>query len=705
MSRNDFNYQLFNDEDSSTQFLSEARDSHKRVQNLDKFLVKVYNYWHGKGFFTVLLAKMLNMLTMLWVICFATFLLTSVDYKSLFDRINDNSQPVNLTSIIHYRGLQPFNVICLIIFCVFWFWKFFQFTVEMRDNIEIKHFFKQELFIDEDELSTIEWREVVNKIIEVPRLCILKEKMTPLDIANRIMRKDNYLIAMINKDLLHLYIPLPGLRTRNIVTKTLEWGLSYTIFSFVFDQNNSINKQVLDPSKTSELARGLKTRFRLMGLISFILSPFIFVFLLIYFVFQYGEQIHNNPTTFASRQWSPLARWKFRELNELPHVFQKRLQYSYKLAEKYVTSFPMNAVAVVARFVSFVVGSVVAVLLMLSIRDEDSLFNLELIEGRSAIWFVGIGGTIIAACRSLIPDENHVMEPDKAMEDLVQHTHYMPSSWKGKTHTNRVLTEFNQLFEYKIVIFVVELLSVLFAPFILLFSLPNSAEKVIEFFRVFTVHEHGVGDVCKFATFSLDENGNKKYGVELSKGNGNGSSSSNIETNNPKKMRTKQGKLEKSFLNFKANYPEWKPSKTGIKYLNSISQAVSESSSQSQSQLNSSSRSNSPVQYQSQAQSSINSDSVRSRLSGFDYGEDRDTERVTVGGSFISAPTSSSYARSDPEFFMASPEKLSVQDSVASLNKIHKFFYNKPFGDLPLREPLYKSEGNPMKIEIDSLFF
>eukprot|EP01114_Cavostelium_apophysatum_P016676 TRINITY_DN4793_c0_g1_i1.p1 TRINITY_DN4793_c0_g1~~TRINITY_DN4793_c0_g1_i1.p1 ORF type:complete len:627 (-),score=150.46 TRINITY_DN4793_c0_g1_i1:465-2345(-) len=614
----EFDYQLFNDDESSA-FL-ETRDSYKRVHNLDKFLSKAYDYYLGKGFFNILLAKFLNLISLLWVICFATFLLTSVDYAYLFQEVDTG--PVPLSSVIHFRGFQPFILICLVIFCVFWLWKFLQFCMESKDNWEIRHFYHQELQIPEEEIATIEWKEVVNRIIKVPRLCITKEQMTPLDIANRIMRKDNYLIAMINKDILHLYIPLPGVRSRAIVTKTLEWGLSYTIFSFVFDQNNSINKQVLDPSKSRELAEGLKSRFRLMGLFSLLISPFMFVFLLVYFVFQYGEQLHNNPTTFAARQWSPLARWKFRELNELPHVFQSRLRLSYSLADKYVSSFPMNTVGIIARFISFIIGSLVAVLLILSVRDEDALFNLEIFSDRSAIWFVGVGGTIIAGCRALIPDENTVMDPTKVMEDLAQFTHYMPSSWKGKAHTTRVLGEFNQLFEYKIVSFVIELFSVLFAPFILLFSLPNSAEKVIEFFRVFTVNEPGVGDVCKFATFPLEENGNKKYGVD---------SNANV----PKSMKTKQGKLEKSFLNFKANYPEWQPQNAAaLRYLSNLSQNAEASTS----------------------------DSV----------DDNNRDRPR---SPSSAPTSYLYSRNDIENSVFLPERRSLQDNLTSMSRIQKPFY------------------------------
>jgi len=56
-------------------------------------------------------------------------------------------------------------------------------------------------------------------------------------------------------------------------------------------------------------------------------------------------------------------------------------------------------------------------------------------------------------------------------------------------------------------IFLEEILSVLITPCILWFSLPNSSEKVVDFFREFTVHVDGIGYVCSFAVFDFKRHG------------------------------------------------------------------------------------------------------------------------------------------------------------------------------------------------------
>jgi autophagy-related protein 9 len=86
------------------------------------------------------------------------------------------------------------------------------------------------------------------------------------------------------------------------------------------------------------------------------------------------------------------------------------------------------------------VGSLLVVLLGIGLYDDNALFELQVLPDKSAVWFVGIGGSIIALCRAVIPDENAVMEPEKVMEELITHTHYMPQSWRNRLHSQEVLT-------------------------------------------------------------------------------------------------------------------------------------------------------------------------------------------------------------------------------------------------------------------------
>lgn len=71
----------------------------------------------------------------------------------------------------------------------------------------------------------------------------------------------------------------------------------------------------------------------LVGLANLVLMPFLFVFMLVYLVFRYGEELHSSPgSMLGARQWTPMALWRFREFNELNHVFKDR--YAWSLMER-----------------------------------------------------------------------------------------------------------------------------------------------------------------------------------------------------------------------------------------------------------------------------------------------------------------------------------------------------------------------------------
>jgi len=94
------------------------------------------------------------------------------------------------------------------------------------------------------------------------------------------MRKENYLIAFVNKGVLNLKIPLPFLRNKSVLTKSLVWNLRY-IIDYLFDDQLMIRDAVIaSPSK-------LKFQFIKLGILNFLAAPFVFLYLLIYFFFKY----------------------------------------------------------------------------------------------------------------------------------------------------------------------------------------------------------------------------------------------------------------------------------------------------------------------------------------------------------------------------------------------------------------------------------
>lgn len=62
-----------------------------------------------------------------------------------------------------------------------------------------------------------------------------------------------------------------------------------------------------------------------------------------------SQEYHKNPSSIGGRQYTPYAQWKFREFNELPHLFERRSDRSYPVAKEYIDQFPKERTALIMR--------------------------------------------------------------------------------------------------------------------------------------------------------------------------------------------------------------------------------------------------------------------------------------------------------------------------------------------------------------------
>lgn len=230
-----------------------------------------------------------------------------------------------------------------------------------------------------------------------------------------------------------------------------------------------------------------------------------------------------------------------REFNELSHLFKRRLNLSYDYASKYVNQFPKEKTTTLARFITFIAGSFAAVLGIVSLVDPDIFLGFEITKDRTVLFYIGLFGSIAAVGRSLIPSESLVFDPETTLKSVAEYTHYLPKEWEGHLHSDWVKSEFSSLYDLKLVIILKEVLSVVLAPFILWFSLPKSCDRIIDFFRDFSVHVDGMGYVCSFAVFDFDQ-----PTTNLKK--------SPMDDPRQTYYNSNGGKMLKSYLNFVDNY-------------------------------------------------------------------------------------------------------------------------------------------------------
>ncbi|KFA72382.1 hypothetical protein S40288_05606 [Stachybotrys chartarum IBT 40288] len=523
--------------------------------NLDSFMRGVYNYYEGGGFWCILCSNALWLLQTLFVAVLLTFLFQCVDYSKV-------SQSKSLDQIMipqctrKMSGLWSFGIW---LYSFFFIWKSIQYFLEIRRLMHIRDFFIFLLEIPEQDMQTISWQDVVARIMALrdqnPRTATnlspnlrrfigsqSKERLDAHDIANRLMRKDNYLIAMINKDVLNLSLPLPFMRGRQLFSKTMEWYLHYGILDMAFNELGQVQQDFLRADRRRVLSEKLKQRLYFAGILNLILAPVVLAYVVIVYFFTYYNEFQKDPKSAAARKYTSLAEWKFREFNELPHIFYERLHMSFPFATRYLDQFPKRMTEEIARSVAFMTGAILAVLALGTILYSELFLNFEITKDLTVLFYLSVLGTIFAITRGMVSEETTVFNPEYALRNVIEYTHYMPDHWKGRLHSFEVKQEFSELYKMRAVIFLEEVMGIITTPLLLLFSLPKCSDQIVDFFREFTIHVDGLGYVCSFAVFDF------KKGIGAMK---QPSTGHDVREDY---YSTKHGKMAASYYGFIDNY-------------------------------------------------------------------------------------------------------------------------------------------------------
>ncbi|KAJ2812999.1 autophagy protein atg9 [Coemansia furcata] len=521
------------------------------AKHQDEFFCRIYAYYTGKGALTLILTRFLQLATLVFVVALSTFVFGCIDHAKV-------RKQKSLSAVVIPQCTSQFSLpttLFLWTFAVFWIAQFVRTLLDIPPLLEIRAFFTEVLGVQAADIGTIAWHEVVNRMVtlreveireyrNLTKSRILGYRLTADGIVNRIMRRENYMLALFNKDLLD--ISVPGLGKEQVLTKALEWNLSFCLMNYLFDERGQLRRRFLKESNRAILSEGLRRRFKFMAAINMMFAPFIVLFLILYSFLRYFEELYHEPGTLSSRAFTPYAKYKFRNFNEVPHSFRTRLNSAHPKAALYLSQFRNDALIAVARFVSFVAGSFTALLIVFTVVDNELSLEFEISGHRTVLFYIGLFSAILATARGMIPtEEQEYLHPAWIIRDALEDLQYMEPEWRGKLDTTMVRRRFESLFTYKLLIFFHELLGVVTAPFIMLLSLPDCAEKVIDFFREFTVNVDGLGYVCSFAAFDFEKHGNVKFSAPTRAPGEN--------------LASKNGKMEQSFLAFKAGYPEWQP--------------------------------------------------------------------------------------------------------------------------------------------------
>uniref|UniRef100_A0AAY4B157 Autophagy-related protein 9 n=1 Tax=Denticeps clupeoides TaxID=299321 RepID=A0AAY4B157_9TELE len=537
--------------------------------DLDMFYV--YNLHQKNGFTCMLLGEIFELVQLVFVVTFTVFLANCVDYDILFANkfvnhtvsskvtLPDAFLPVDACSArIHGNVLVIF---ILVISGVFWLHRMVKFIYNICCYWEIRSFYTNALKMSMVDLPYFTWQEVQAQIVEIQKehqICIHKKELTELDIYHRILRFKNYMVAMVNKSLLPVRFNLPFLGDMVFYTRGLKYNFELIFFwgpGSLFENEWSLKSEYKRGGNRLDLAERLSSRILMIGIANLLLCPVILVWQILYAFFSYTEVIKREPGSLGARCWSLYGRCYLRHFNELDHELVSRLSKGYKAASKYMNCFMSPLLTVVAKNVAFFAGSILAVLIALTIYDEDVLSVEHVL---SSITLLGV---CITVCRSFIPEKHMVFCTEQLLKVILAHIHYMPDHWQGNAHRYETRDEFAQLFQYKAVFILEELLSPIITPLILIFCLRRKSLEIIDFFRNFTVEVVGVGDTCSFAQMDVRQHGHPAW---MSAG----------KTEASIYQQAEDGKTELSLMHFAITNPLWQPPRESTHFISQLKDKV-----------------------------------------------------------------------------------------------------------------------------------
>ncbi|KAJ4164113.1 hypothetical protein LMH87_005799 [Akanthomyces muscarius] len=476
------------------------------TSSLDTFMRDVYDYYEGGGMWCILCSNALWLLETLFVAVLLTFLTQCVDYGKV-----PRSKSLEQVIIPQCtRKMSGFWNLGIWLYSFFFIWKSVQYFLEIRRLIHIREFYICLLEIPEQDMQTVSWQDIVARIMSLrdqnPKTAAnipaklrrfmgsqSKERLDAHDIANRLMRKENYLIAMINKDVLNLSLPIPFMHGRQLFSKTMEWYLHYGILDMAFNELGQVQQDFLRVDRRRILSEKLRQRLLFAGILNLLFAPIVLAYVIIVYFFTYYNEYQKDPKLAAARKYTALAEWKFREFNELPHIFYERLHMSFPFATRYVDQFPKRMTEDIARSVAFMSGAITAVLAVCTVLDSELFLGFEITKDRTVLFYLGIFGAIWAMTRGMVSEETAVFNPEYALRNVIEYTHYMPEHWEDRLHSFEVKKEFAELYKMKVVIFLEEVMGIITTPMLLLFALPRCSDQIVDFFREFTVHVDGLG--------------------------------------------------------------------------------------------------------------------------------------------------------------------------------------------------------------------
>ena len=476
--------------DASPPSSGEPRRIYRIFGNLDTLLTFAYLYHARRGFWCVCSEYLTYVLTIGFTTLYAPLLLLCVDWLSVM-HCQDASECV----IFRYMGGEFTTSgwvgagLFLSMCAGFLIWNVAYCALAIRRFDAIRRLL---LLVDRSDASLqCEWSDAcehIASIVEMLHVPELRRRLSMSDINQRITRNDAFMSAFVHQALFDC--PSTPVRfSQARLTKTLEWSISRCIFAGMVRPDGTLNAAFV------HAPHRLRWQFRVLGCVMAVVSPFLFVFICIYYFLKYAEYVYKNPIYMATRRWSPYARLRMRVHGELPHLMSSRLTLAYKYVDLFIGKYPHHLPCIWGRFVAFILGSFVGTILVIGVLSERAL--LFRIGEHDLLWVLALLSAVILFIRSSteIPQASHEAV-DVDLSKLQSYMRHVPRNWHVCS-SDQVALDLQRLCPPVALFFLHELLGILTTPLHLYFSISYRASEIVAFVQARSTTVENVGVICQ----------------------------------------------------------------------------------------------------------------------------------------------------------------------------------------------------------------
>ena len=273
------NNQCYNELNSS-----EQRDIFYATSNLNTFYDKMYSYYYQGGMRNIMLNIVLNMSILVTTNLFILYTFAFINWNDIIVNCKYNhSECSSLTDFISYDNkISPLILIYLLITITYSIIYLYTNICQLYYYQYIKSFYKNVLKIDNEYLNIIKWENVMDKIknvhdskiIVIERCHTSFQEIDQYSVITRITQYNNIVISLINSNILFKNTDI----SKNILyTRYIENITKYLII------NKFIDTTYLNVSMETKINK-LKKYLIVIILVDLLLLPFIFLFMLTYYV-------------------------------------------------------------------------------------------------------------------------------------------------------------------------------------------------------------------------------------------------------------------------------------------------------------------------------------------------------------------------------------------------------------------------------------